>query len=284
LDNQTFRIAKDKTSGKRRRIQDDDDDDSEQEAEFSMDEGDDDESAYEQEENTGNDDDDDDQWMVTDDEDDQEVVSGRSKAKKQKTDKKKMSAPKKSSSSLGSFAAPSSFTVTEHGTGKTPVRTSPATSAAFTPKQITPATGGPFSTQRKTPVLTPSLTSTSSSPSASSPTVAKPPMFVKDALNPAGSHVHHHLPFLRRPRDARDRDPDHPEYDPRTLKVVESDWKRVTGKPMTDAVKQWWDLKAQYFDTVLLFKTGTYYQLAELWQCAGLSTASDNYGTHNHRL
>lgn len=25
---------------------------------------------------------------------------------------------------------------------------------------------------------------------------------------------------------------------------------------MTDAVQQWWDLKSQYFDTVLLFKTG----------------------------
>jgi DNA mismatch repair protein MSH6 len=81
-------------------------------------------------------------------------------------------------------------------------------------------------------------------------------MFVKDAVNPAGSHVHHHLRFLRTPRDAKGRSPGDAEYDPRTLTVVESEWEKICGSKMTNAVVQWWDLKKQYFDTVLLFKTG----------------------------
>jgi DNA mismatch repair protein MSH6 len=81
--------------------------------------------------------------------------------------------------------------------------------------------------------------------------------FVKGAANPAGSHLHNHLKFLQSPRDAQGRAKDHPDYDHRTLRV---DFRELSthndNKPVTAAVKQWWDLKSQYFDTVLLFKTG----------------------------
>jgi DNA mismatch repair protein MSH6 len=77
-------------------------------------------------------------------------------------------------------------------------------------------------------------------------------------VNPAGSHVHNHLKFLQEPKDLMGRSRDHAEYDHRTLQVNENDWIKLTGKPMTNAVKQWWDLKSQYFDTVLLFKTGAW--------------------------
>ena len=51
------------------------------------------------------------------------------------------------------------------------------------------------------------------------------------------------------------------------MRVNEADWKKHNtdkegkGKPMSDGVRQWWDLKAQYFDTVLLFKTGKFYEM-----------------------
>lgn len=86
-------------------------------------------------------------------------------------------------------------------------------------------------------------------------------MYVKNALNPAGSHLHNHLRFLLDPRDAHGRPRTHPQYDPRTLRVDHAEWQRHMGAPMTHAVQQWWDLKAQYFDTVLLLKTGKFYEM-----------------------
>jgi DNA mismatch repair ATPase MutS len=40
------------------------------------------------------------------------------------------------------------------------------------------------------------------------------------------------------------------------LVIHTQDWIKINGKKMTDAVQQWWDFKAHYFDTVLLFKMG----------------------------
>eukprot|EP00535_Pseudo-nitzschia_heimii_P013721 CAMPEP_0197199026 /NCGR_PEP_ID=MMETSP1423-20130617/33673_1 /TAXON_ID=476441 /ORGANISM="Pseudo-nitzschia heimii, Strain UNC1101" /LENGTH=1530 /DNA_ID=CAMNT_0042652877 /DNA_START=120 /DNA_END=4712 /DNA_ORIENTATION=- len=77
----------------------------------------------------------------------------------------------------------------------------------------------------------------------------------KGAVNVRGAHVHNHLNFLRFPRDSQGRHRDHPDYDGRTLRIEEREWKNITGTDMTAAVKQWWDLKSQYFDTILLFKT-----------------------------
>ena len=68
------------------------------------------------------------------------------------------------------------------------------------------------------------------------------------AVNPRGAHVHNHLRFLQPQtiKDAQGRSPAHADYDGRTLKVNLTDWKtHNNGKPMTDAVQQWWDLKAQ---------------------------------------
>ena len=83
------------------------------------------------------------------------------------------------------------------------------------------------------------------------------PMFVRNAVNAKGSHIHNHLKFLRNPRDSKGRCMDEPGYDGRTLKVDHREWERLDGKKMTNAVQQWWELKSRYFDTVLLFKTGT---------------------------
>lgn len=90
--------------------------------------------------------------------------------------------------------------------------------------------------------------------------------YLRDTVNPPGSHVHNHLKFLRSPRDANGRSPGEVGYNPRTLKVDYKELQRHynptnTSKPVPPAVQQWWELKAQYFDTILLFKTGKFYEI-----------------------
>ena len=55
------------------------------------------------------------------------------------------------------------------------------------------------------------------------------------------------------------RCPEHPEYDARTLYVP---------KPFLDkqtpGLRQWWELKRDYFDTVLFFKVGKFYEMYHL--------------------
>lgn len=84
--------------------------------------------------------------------------------------------------------------------------------------------------------------------------------------NPAGSHVHHHLKFLQNLKDANGRSPEQLGYSPRTLKVDKQELLRhySTGKQkkeLSPGVDQWWNVKSQYFDTVLLFKTGKFYEM-----------------------
>jgi hypothetical protein len=88
-----------------------------------------------------------------------------------------------------------------------------------------------------------------------SPSLTQALPYVKGALNPAGSHLHNHLKFVQNPKDSKGRTKDDPNYDPRTLKVDYQEIERIIDK-LTPASRQWWELKAQYFDTVLLFKTG----------------------------
>lgn len=257
LGTEKFRFTK---STKRRRIQQQSDDD-EGEFEFEIDA---DEDASESEESAyddaGNNEDeeeeDDDQWMVSDEEDAEVIGSKKAKKKRTKT-----------------IAAASKVTMHEKmPSGKTPSRNqSTTTPAARTPTHVTPTFSGTTATSSAMSTLS---NTSSTKPLVSATPMARPysnakhspaavPMYAKGAVNPAGSHVHNHLKFLHPPRDALGRTPDHELYDARTLRIVHADWEQHVGK-MTDAVKQWWDLKAQYFDTVLLFKTGMATWLNEL--------------------
>ena len=69
---------------------------------------------------------------------------------------------------------------------------------------------------------------------------------------------HNKLAWLRpeKIKDGEGRRPDHPEYDCRTLQVP-ADYI----KTQSPGQKQWWSLKAQYFDVVLFFKMGKFYEL-----------------------
>ena len=71
-------------------------------------------------------------------------------------------------------------------------------------------------------------------------------------------YMHNKLTWLR-PENIKDKDGrkrDHPEYDCRTLYVPPDFLKQ-----QSPGQKQWWTLKAQYFDVVLFFKMGKFYEL-----------------------
>ena len=83
--------------------------------------------------------------------------------------------------------------------------------------------------------------------------------FVEGAVNPAGSHIHNHLKFLRDPKDKQGRSSSHPDYESHTLKIDFHELNKLY--KVSPAQQQWWEIKAQYFDTVLLFKTGKFYEM-----------------------
>mmetsp|Transcript_3918 Transcript_3918/g.7901 ORF Transcript_3918/g.7901 Transcript_3918/m.7901 type:complete len:1338 (-) Transcript_3918:11-4024(-) len=92
------------------------------------------------------------------------------------------------------------------------------------------------------------------------------PMFVEGEVNAKGSHMHNHLRFLwpENLTDANGVKYGHPDYNPRTLRFGPAEMKelaRVMPGKVTDAKRQWWEIKSQYFDTVLLFKTGKFYEM-----------------------
>lgn len=260
LAQETFRFLNGKQPEKKRRriLHNDDDDDYSAEVEF-----DDEDSEEELQCDDPEEDNNEAQWMVTDDEED-----GSSRKRKQSS--------KKSSGSMRK-----SFKVLEHPVAQN--RTAPLSSLSqlgYTPNNkkqtpsVTPSTanksiaGGPSSTLASPPPSARLLASAVTTPPGGK---EDPPKYVDGAANPAGSHVHNHLKFLQNPKDSQGHPIDHPDYDARTLKVDYREWKARLGKDMTDAVKQWWELKAQYFDTVLLFKTGKFYEMFHMDADVGVS-------------
>ena len=100
--------------------------------------------------------------------------------------------------------------------------------------------------------------------------------FIPGQVNPMGSHVHNHLPFLwdQNLRDANGVKKGEPGYDKRTLlwnEATARQIEKVSGSKLTDAKRQWWEIKAQYFDTVLLFKTGKFYEMFHMDSDTGVN-------------
>ncbi|XP_044184294.1 DNA mismatch repair protein Msh6-like isoform X1 [Acropora millepora] len=84
-----------------------------------------------------------------------------------------------------------------------------------------------------------------------------------------GSYTHERLDWLKedKRRDKHGRPMSHPEYDPRTLLVPSS---FLTSKEVTPAMKQWWQLKVENFDTILFFKVGKFYELYNMDATVGV--------------
>ncbi len=91
----------------------------------------------------------------------------------------------------------------------------------------------------------------------------KIPLPQAGVVNAPGTHYHNHFKFLHpdKIRDGQGRPASHPEYDPRTLRVDYGEMERVMKNKLTPAAKQWWEIKAKYADTILLFKTGKFYEI-----------------------
>jgi DNA mismatch repair protein MSH6 len=247
---------------------------SEEEFEFDdqIEEGEDSEEEYAAP-NDDDDEDDDEEYEamdVTNDEDDEEIVNGN---KASTSSKKRVLVTSVKSPNFGS-SQKKKRTATTSDNSRTRTVTSFITPppksrnasgsktnafASFaSDSSIKQATSGSESERKVTPLsLTPKSVTKTPAPSTST-TSALPQAGV---VNQAGNHWHNHFEFLKNPRDKEGRPASHKDYDPRTLKVDFNQIIRVTGSKITPASQQWWDIKAQYADTFLLFKTGKFYEI-----------------------
>lgn len=64
--------------------------------------------------------------------------------------------------------------------------------------------------------------------------------------------------FLKDIRDANQRRPGEPGYDPSTLYIPQRDWIKLTAFD-----KQFWEVKCKHFDTIVFFRKGKFYELYE---------------------
>jgi len=86
--------------------------------------------------------------------------------------------------------------------------------------------------------------------------------------SPSQQYSHNQLPFLR-PDKIRDREKhprDHEDFNPRTLYVPDDFLNK-----QTPGQRQWWELKSQYFDVILFFKMGKFYELFHMDADVGVS-------------
>lgn len=68
-------------------------------------------------------------------------------------------------------------------------------------------------------------------------------------------------------RDAKKRRPDHPDYDGSTLYVPPEvfEERRGSGKsPLTPFQRQFWKIKKEYYDVVIMFKKGKFYEMYDV--------------------
>ncbi|KAI5370925.1 Putative DNA mismatch repair protein MutS, core [Septoria linicola] len=65
-------------------------------------------------------------------------------------------------------------------------------------------------------------------------------------------------PWLAEIQDADRHPPDHPDYDPRTIYVPPMAWNKFSAFE-----KQYWEIKCKFWDTIVFFKKGKFYELYE---------------------
>ncbi|KAK3087478.1 hypothetical protein FSP39_006465 [Pinctada imbricata] len=117
------------------------------------------------------------------------------------------------------------------------------------------------STTKKTPAPKTSFT-----PNVGEKTKSKLAMFSAPESEASGSKgpdqeanfPHIKLDFIQpeKIKDANGKRKNDPDYDPRTLYIPDG-----FKNSQTPAMRQWWELKSQLFDTVLFFKMGKFYEL-----------------------
>jgi len=140
------------------------------------------------------------------------------------------------------------------------------------PTPLKSAAHTPYKTPMKSPslsgssVVTPSSNTSYTSPQFSGQTATESPSYdAKDmpaigasGVGTKGSHGHNKWTWLH-PANIRDKHgnrPDHPDYDPRTVKAPASFLAE-----QTPGMRQWADFKIENMDTILFFKVGKFYEL-----------------------
>ncbi|XP_074656040.1 DNA mismatch repair protein Msh6-like isoform X2 [Tubulanus polymorphus] len=78
-------------------------------------------------------------------------------------------------------------------------------------------------------------------------------------------------------KDKHGRPLNHPDYDPRTLNVPEN-----VMKTLTPAMRQWWEIKKDHFDTILFFKVGKFYELYHMDAVTAVNELGIIYMKGNH--
>jgi len=176
-----------------------------------------------------------------DDEDDDEDESEEESEEEEESDEEPSPPKKKSRSAPATKAAPA----------PPPARPSAAAAAAA---KSTPFTARASFGGARTPV-TPAaagLDNDASNENNDSDAVAR--YSARDAER---------FPFLQPAslRDAAGLRPGDLNYDPRSLRIPPGWFKAAK---VTEAQRQWWELKARHFDSVLLFKMGKFYEMFEM--------------------
>ncbi|KAK3675270.1 DNA mismatch repair protein msh6 [Recurvomyces mirabilis] len=91
----------------------------------------------------------------------------------------------------------------------------------------------------------------------------KPPPKKQPVADGKKAKAHHTDPADRHPwlahiQDADRHPPDHPDYDPRTLYIPP-----MAISKLSDFEKQYWDIKKNFWNTIVFFKKGKFYELYE---------------------
>ncbi|KAF2192150.1 DNA mismatch repair protein Msh6 [Zopfia rhizophila CBS 207.26] len=80
----------------------------------------------------------------------------------------------------------------------------------------------------------------------------------KAKAKPSASEPEQRYPWLANILDADRHPPDHPEYDPRTIYIPPLAWNKFS--PFE---KQYWEIKSKFWDSIVFFKKGKFYELYE---------------------
>ena len=218
-----------------------------------MSNGDDDESEeseYEQDDEDDDDDDDDDDDVVDEEDEEEEEEEEEFTPKRRKP---QLSSKRKKTASAAT---------TQRGTGSSRLKTPPSSSA--TPTTLanrirttpTPSTATKRTPYQKAVVAASPLTPATLPASAHDDASQNPEeRFVDRYTTPPFSSFM--SPTTR--RDARGRRPDDADFDCTSLRVPSS---FLASLPPAQA--QWWKLKAESFDAVMLFKMGKFYEMFEM--------------------
>ena len=117
---------------------------------------------------------------------------------------------------------------------------------------------GLATSSKSSPFSSPSSLSSSPLPGLCDSTKKKLAMFGASGDSASVQYSHNNLSFLK-PENIKDRDKkprNHEDYNPRTVHVPTDFLLK-----QTPAQRQWWELKSQYYDVVLFFKMGKFYEL-----------------------